>query len=222
MLNSSCATRIQMPGETSSTAHSSPMPLYRATLTWTGFTGSPGYTTMHFLDPDPVSESGLVQTAVRLHNFWDALEFYLPQSVRINLPSVLEEIDTGTGELIQELPFEPGTVIAGGGGQTFASVAGACITWNTVGIVNGRRLRGRTFIVPMSANHYQDDGSLVDASRTAIQAAANTYADASAGLGIDGAVWHRPTTPGGSDGAAAGITSAVVRDRVAVLKSRRN
>lgn len=191
-------------------------------MTWTGFMGSPGYTNMYFLDPDPISQAGLDQTALRLHNFWDSIEPFLPLSVRVNLPSILEHIDTATGELLDELPFEPGTVIAGTGSSTFSAPSGACINWNTSGIVNGRRLRGRTFIVPLSDAAYQSDGTIVDTSRTNLQAIANTYADASVGLGIDGAIWHRPTSPGAADGAAAGITSATVGDRVAILKSRRD
>jgi len=210
------------PAFSSSWAQHFAMPLYRAKMTWTGFVGSPGYTNMYFLDPDPISASGLEQTAVRLHNFWDAIDGYLPSSVRINLPTVLEEVATATGELLAEHPFEPGTVIAGSGTASFASPAGACINWNTAGLINGRRIRGRTFIVPMHDGGYQSDGTLADAARTAIANAANTYANAGPGLGIDGAIWHRPSGPGASDGAAAGITSATVRDRVAILRSRRD
>jgi hypothetical protein len=190
-------------------------------MTWAGFSGAPGYTNMHFLDPDPISESGVNQTALRLHNFWDALEVYLPGPVTITLPSVLEEIDTGTGELIGEIPFVPGTVIDGSGSSVFASSTGACINWNTVGIVNGRRLRGRTFLVPLHGSAFDISGTLVDTTRTAIVAAGNALADASVGLGIDLAVWHRPS-PGGSDGIAAGVTGCTVNDRGAVLRSRRD
>jgi hypothetical protein len=196
--------------------------MYRATMTWTGFTGSPGYSNMYFVDPDPISEVGLTETAVRLHNFWDAMEPYLPLSVRVNLPNVLEEIVATTGELVAEHSFIPGTVIAGAGTANFASAVGACINWRTIGIINGRKLVGRTFMVPLAASAYQSDGTIVDATRTALQNAAVTYADAGPGLGIDGAVWHRPSAPGASDGAVAGITTATVGDRVAVLRSRRD
>lgn len=215
-------TPVHIAGEMAPWAHSLSMPMYRATLTWTGFTGSPGYTNLHFLDPDPISQAGLDETALRLHNFFDALEPFLPGSVRINLPTVLEEIDSATGELVTDHPFEPGTVITGTGLTNFSAASGLCINWNTVGIINGRRIRGRTFIVPLASGAYQSDGTIVDATRTTVQTAANVYADAGPGLGIDGAIWHRPTTPGGTDGAAAGITSASVGDRVAVLKSRRD
>lgn len=188
-------------------------------MTWAGFIGAPGYTNMHFLDPDPISQAGLDQTALRLHNFWDAMEAHLPGPVTITLPNILEELDTATGELIAEHPFEPGTLIDGTGSSVFAAAAGACINWNTVGIVNGRRLRGRTFIVPLQASSFEADGTLTSTVRTALITAGNALADAS--IGIDLAVWHRPS-PGGSDGAAAGVTTCTVNDRGAVLRSRRD
>ena len=203
-------------------AHHSSMPLYRATWTWSGFPGAPGYTTFHFLDPDPISESGINQTALRARNFWEAVDGLMPSTVKIDEPQILEEIDTATGTLIQELSWPGGSQMTGAMVGKYSSAVGAAITWNTVGVINGRRLRGRTFLVPMGMNSFETDGTLGPTERTTILNAGNALADASVGLGIDLAVWHRPTSPGGTDGAAAGVTGCTVKDKTAVLRSRRD
>jgi hypothetical protein len=201
------------------TGYASGMPLYRCTMTWAGFVGAPGYTTLHFLDPDPITQAGIDQTAARNNAFWQALEPHLPGPVTITMPTILEEIDTATGELLDEHTFPGGTLADGAGSSVYSAAAGACINWNTVGIVNGRRLRGRTFIVPLQASSYESDGTLTTVARDALVTAGNNLANAT--TGIDLAVWHRPS-PGGSDGVAAGVTSCSVNDRGAVLRSRRD
>jgi hypothetical protein len=188
-------------------------------MTWGGFSGAPGYTTLHFLDPDPISQAGIDETAARNHTFWAAVAPQFPTGVQVTFPSVLEEIDTATGELLQELAFPGGTAVNGVAGAEYASASGCCITWHSIGIVNGRKLRGRTFLVPLGSQAFSSNGTMADADRTLILNAANALADAS--TGIDLAVWHRPT-PGGSDGVAAGVTTASINDKGAILKSRRD
>lgn len=211
-----------MPGEMAYAAHSWEMPMYRATHTWAGFSGAPGYTTLYFLDPDPISESGINQTALRVHNFWAAIGPYLPIGVSISMPTVLEEVTSDDGELVAEHTWPGGTTVNGAAGNTYSSAVGACITWNSIGIVNGRRLRGRTFLVPLGSQVFAADGTLSDSIRGSIQTAGNTLANADAlAGGIDLAVWHRPTA-GLSDGSAAGVVNCTVRDKTAVLRSRRD
>jgi len=213
----------QFPGEMPFLAHSFSMPLYRAKWVWTGFVGSPGYSTLHFLDPDPISQAGIDQTAARARTFWNSVKAHLPSTVQVAEPTVLEEIDSQTGELVADHTWPGGAPLVGVLAGNFSSPTGACITWNSVGIINNRRMRGRTFLVPLGGNAYQSDGTLNDTVRSSIVTAGNALADAGTlGSGIDLAVWHRPTAPGASDGAAAGVTNCSVRDRTAVLRSRRD
>jgi len=189
-------------------------------MTWTGFTGSPGYTNLHFLDPnDEPSQTVLDNVTVRCRAFFEAFKGYLPLSARIDYPNALQRYDTGTGELEAELAIASQTVTAGTGTGNFSSATGACVSWSTVGIVNGRKVRGRTFIVPMSAGSYDTDGTLTSAALTAINTGATGLVAPTIDLPL--AVWARPT-PGGSDGAAYDVTTYKVRDRTAVLRSRRD
>ena len=105
----------------------------------------------------------------------------------------------------------------GTGAVGAAAGVGACVSWLTGGIVGGRRLRGRTFLVPLHNSTYDTDGTFTSGVLTALTAF-QTAMRAAGPL----AVWHRPTTPGGTDGTSYGVIGARVRDRVAFLSSRRD
>lgn len=188
-------------------------------MTWSGFSGAPGYTNLHFLDPDEITETGANETSVRNRAFWQAISVYLPIGVTVTMPAFLEHIDTGSGELIAEVPWAQGAAVNGSSSSNYSSATGGCITWRTVGVVNGRKLRGRTFLVPLGNGTFDTNGTLLAAVVTGMTTAGNNLANAT--TGIDLAVWHRPA-PGGTDGIAAGVTSCSVTDKTAVLRSRRD
>lgn len=144
-----------------------------------------------------------------------------PTGVTVTVPASGDRIDDTTGELVGVWSVGSEAVATMGGPATAAAGVGACITWNTGGIVNGskgpRKLRGRTFLVPLSTANYQDDGTIATGALSELQTLANAL-QASGPL----AVWHRPTTVGGSDGNSYGVISNTVRDHVAFLSSRRD
>lgn len=180
----------------------------RVTFVWNGFTGAPGYTNLYF---DSDGDAGAIGTA--LNAFWNGMKVYLSTATTVSLLEAAQ-IDVATGDLQATVDLSGIGPWVGQAGAESAAPAGACITWRTGTIVNGRRLRGRTFLVPLAANQYQGNGTL--ASPDQIQAKAQDLIDDSGAL----VVWHRPTTPSGSDGSASPATTAYVRDRVSVLRSR--
>lgn len=143
-------------------------------------------------------------------------------STTIDFPSSGDTIDDTTGHLIGvwSVTPQPASVVGSQPGASAAGV-GACIGWTTGGIVNGskgpRKLRGRTFLVPLSSGAYDVNGHLTSFAITTAQ----TLADSIMGAGPL-AVWHRPTTKGGSDGNSYGVGAARVRNKVAYLSSRRD
>jgi hypothetical protein len=90
------------------------------------------------------------------------------------------------------------------------------VDWITDTITNRRRLRGRTFLVPIAGNAYQTNGTLYDSARTALQTAATAFVAAQSTSFV---IYHRGT---GSDGSNGLVTSAFVPDMIAVLRSRRD
>jgi len=189
-------------------------------MRWDGFSGAPGFTNLYFsaaLEPTPTEKS---DTMAKIRTFFDAFKTYLPNVVTISFPSTFEEFSTTTGELVDSHAVTPGATVTGtGGSAVFSSAVGACITWKTGLVINGRKLRGRTFMVPLqSLPSFDSNGTLGVAAKVAFESAA---AGLIAGAGLPLFVWHRPS-PGGSDGQASAVTSASITDQTAILRSRRD
>lgn len=141
----------------------------------------------------------------------------IPLGISISSDNVVDQLEATTGKLTGQSSVTPGTTVTGTGGQGYSAASGACITWNTGDFHNGRRIRGRFFIVPLAGVGLDNNGTLDDTYRTAIINAANALITSAVSL----VVWHRPTTKGGSDGGSHFVQSPHVTDKVAILTSRR-
>lgn len=148
---------------------------------------------------------------------FEAAKALFPVNLHIIVPGSGDTIEDTTGELTDVWTASGGDDIEGTGAYGTAAGAGACIGWTTGGIINGRKLRGRTFIVPIHTMNYDDDGTLAPSSMVVLNGLANAL-QAAGPL----AIWHRPTTVGGSDGNSYGVIANKVRDKVAFLSSRRD
>lgn len=175
----------------------------------TGFTGGPGVATMYFDD---------VETALAsLHDFWAAVAAVMPESIRIQVEPSGDLIESTTGVLTGTWTATGVAQVSGATGTVYAGGVGAVVRWNTATVVGGSRLRGRTFLVPLSSNSYDSDGTLQTTPLGVIQAAATDLVSEQGGsFGI----WHRPKAT--SDGDFAHVTQGIAVDKVAVLRSRRN
>lgn len=193
------------------------MAISRVSVRWAGFPGAPGYSNFHFQGSgtaaDVQAEADLVDA------FMDAARALMPSSVTVEVQSTIEILDDATGELTGyvtlEEPYEPR---GGAGGSTFSGPTGAVVNWLTNAVINGRRVRGRTFLVPLGTGAYQADGTLTPAALTTLNSAASILSGAgfTSGFGI-------LTRPAG--GGPIGFSEVVghrVPDLAAVLRSRRD
>lgn len=194
------------------------MALYRMTARWTGFVGAPGYSSFYFNDIGHVDE-----LYAGLQAFFNEVDSAMPTSVTITVPAEVDEIDEATGDLLDSATAGPPVSIVGDVAGAYSAPSGACVTWLTDGVVRGRRVRGRTFLVPLANIAYEGDGTITEATRASIEGAAQDLVDAMEGTLV---VWSRPreatdTLPALA-GSAHAITFANVRDTIAVLRSRRD
>lgn len=194
------------------------MALYRVKARWSGFTGSPGYSIFHFdisTTPNP-TDAAAVANEVR--TFFNALATRLPAVVRIQVETAVEVIDEPTGQLTDVVTIPAVTVVAGTASGAFAASTGACVVWTTGGVRNGRRVMGRTFLVPLAASAYDVDGTLGAPAQTDIVTAANALVGDMLGF----VVYGRPSSSTAADGDSYVITGTRVADKTAVLRSRRD
>lgn len=190
----------------------------RSKLIWTGFTGAPGYSVFHgsVFQADAQQEATDFSEAVAA--FGSLIAPYLPNAVSVQRVAEVEILEDSTGTLEDVLTVPGRAAAQGSGGTNYAAPIGAVIGWNTGRIRNGRRMRGRTFVVPLANSAYETDGSLLPAVVTGLTTAANTLLQAA---GTELLVYGRPT-PLAADGVSGVVTGVRVPDMAAVLRSRRD
>ena len=194
----------------------------RLKINWTGFIGAPGYTNLYFRD---FSEGALDQSmadgfTAKVDTWLDAWVTSLPSTVSILVDPTVDVVNVENGELESFMTVAPDTARVGSGAGTYAAPAGACVNWSTNGVRNGRRVRGRTFMVPLTSAATQSDGTIATANLTALRTATATFISPT-GSG-DLGVWGRPSAPGATDGVWYSVSAFTLPDKVAVLRSRRD
>lgn len=193
------------------------MTILEGHITWSGWQGGPGYTVLH------ITNAGIMTSAIdnlvgAMQHMADQLHFLVPNSVSLTPSKEVKEFDAATGELvsINTSPAAASTWV-GAGGAAFAAPVGAVIGWGTSGVNRGRRVKGRSFIVPLSSGQFEADGTLTSGALASLNTVALDYRSSG---GYESVVWSRPRL--GVGGAAFPITSHRVPDMAAVLRSRRD
>lgn len=183
----------------------------RVVTNWSGFAGAPGYTGMNF--GGTLDTLGAQAAAQKQADFFNAIKAYLPTDVSLSWDGVAQTFD-GTGQLIGEVTYTPPASFSGTGTGSYSAPSGAVVNWITNAFLKGRRVRGRSYLVPLVQQAYQNDGTLSVAFLAAVRPAAEALV-----AGAPDLVIH------GGDDSRGYVTSTVsgssVPDRAAVLRSRR-
>jgi hypothetical protein len=199
--------------------------VYRVRAIWTGFTGSPGYSNFSF--QDLATDTARVAAGVGVRAFFNAMVGLFSNTWSIQVQAEVTEYDMSTGHLLgaANMSTVPTAVVGSSTPLAYAGGSGMSIQWNTSLFIAGRRLRGRTYVVP-TLNIFDTDGTL---SPTALTAGGNAATALISAAGAEFAVWHRlysapPGTPGRTQigGAIAPVDSYTLRDKASQLRSRRN
>jgi hypothetical protein len=208
------------------------MAIVRVKLKWTGWSGAPGYSNFYFSpnafgEPLPATVDSMF---ARVDQFSMDIGSMLPPAVKLQVQGDIDLIDPLNGEMEGAVAHAAGTLRSGTGANgSYSAASGAVITWRTGSVVAGRRLRGRTFVVPLIGTAFGIDGTLSGTAAATIGAAAAKihlpHADYAA------VVWARPakervrkdgTVVPARDGDVGDITSSNVPTLAAVLRSRRD
>lgn len=175
----------------------------------TGFLGGPGVNTFYIL--------GEVDDLQPLRDFYGSFVSELPNDVTVSFPTTGVTVDSVTGGLTGSWSAPSETDVTGTDTAKFAAGVGTVIRWITATVLDGRILRGRTFIVPLAGDCFENNGLLTLSRQAIFQGAADTLVTAFAGALL---VWHRPVD--GLAGAGIPALGAYVPRKPAVLRSRRD
>ena len=157
------------------------MTIAQISATWTGITGGTGYTFLYV--------RSTAASPTQLQTFFEAIKTYFPAVLNIQVPNTGRLIDESNGKMTGVWGAGATATTTGTGSSGYSGQTGAQVKWDTNGFVNGRHVRGRTFLVPLSLNNWGTDGLLYAATCNAINAAATTMISNYTGNLV---VWARP------------------------------
>lgn len=174
--------------------------------------GSPGgLTIMYFSEA-----TGLETQRSAIAALWDDMGPLQSTAATWAVAASGRLIDDATGTLTGTWTS---TLPAFGGGDAEGGPAAnstmILLQWLTSGVVNGRRVRGRTFAPYPPRSAIGEDGQLLPAALTGATAAVNSFLASSVGFSI----WHRPSERG--PGSMHAVTGGSVWGEFAVQRGRR-
>lgn len=204
--------------------------LYRIRSVWSYTPGGPGYTNMYFGTTDPLA-AGAQTAANDVQAFWTAIKPQLNTAISIQIDPAVVMVEDFSSEQVGELVLgSPPPAVVGTAAGNYVGPAGASVQWNTASFLYGRRVKGRTYLVPLAVVCFDSNGTLGTTALASFSTAATALVNGASNLvvytrrrlakaanPITGApaVSARP-------GASSGVISANVRDIAAVLRSRRD
>lgn len=196
-------------------------PLLRVKARWGGFQGSPGYSVFHFRDfsDETFTTEQATGVAALTRDFFQNVSLVLPSTVNVAVQSDVEMIDHETGDLLDVLTAATPDLVNGAApAGPFAAPTGAVVTWRTSTVKNNRRMRGRTFLVPLAGSAFEVNGTLLGTTVDRLNTAAATFRANTTFPQLG--VYARP--PVGGTGLFAPVTGHSVPDMAAILSSRRD
>jgi len=152
-----------------------------------------------------------------------------PVDVTFSFPSAGDIIEDTTGVITGSWAGAVYAPIPGSAAGTYAAPVGLLFRWTTGTIADGKRVRGRTFIVPSIGNIFSASGQVDPAVVSAFDAALAAFVVANAANFV---VWHRPYAGRlataklkarvAHPGSHAVVTGSGTSTKAVVLRSRRD
>jgi hypothetical protein len=197
--------------------------VFTVSAVWNGFIGAPGYTRSRF---QLLATQGEIDVAVnKLRSFFVAIQAYISVGHSVKVQQTVMVHDMGTGLLLGEQLATSDPAVVNGTSSTanWSGGVGAYVSWKTATIFDGRRVQGRTYLVPLRGTA-DVDGTLLNAAKTTLQAAADVFITGATSPVVWAKQWDHsnPDKPHQVGGALAPITQAIVPDKTGILRSRRD
>ena len=187
----------------------------------TGLSSDPYFLSMHW-NPATVggSNTDATNALADFRTLWENCKTKIATGLTITYDPTVLAIEDTTGVLAGVFSATPvANTTTSGGTAPLPYQTQGLIQWTTGTIINGRRLRGRTF-VPAPDEGDNGTGGLPTSSYTSsIDAAIAGFMAAVAGTVPS--IWHRPSSPGASDGSSGDVVTGDTSATWSVQRTRR-
>jgi hypothetical protein len=170
--------------------------------------------TWHVLSGAGSDATSRTAMAAAIRAFLNAFASQYPSGMSWTFPSESATVDVATGQVTAWHSLTPPASISGSAGGSYAAGVGFRVDWLSTGIHLGRRVKGRTYVVPSVT--YESNGTVTESIRSTALTAANTLVTALNTAGHDLVVYSAVAR------AAYPVQGAIVPDRVAWLRTRKS
>lgn len=195
------------------------MTIQRVTTTITGFSGAPGVWRHYFKDVSGLGGSVMAQLCVdRVRDAVVAGGILFAASVTYGVSGLVDELDEETGQITGQQSVTPRNQVGAGAGALGPVAVGLVAQYNTDDFVNGRRIRGRSFLNPIRAAYTIN--ATPQAAELALATAFASKMDDSGATTVRFGVYSRPRP--GRVGAWHNVTNTNVPSKWTILRSRRD
>lgn len=187
------------------------MPLQEYVARWAGGRIGVGASVFHFQSIAGPTAATTIATSTR--TLFNTLVAAFPNDVSISFDSEVRELqDDGT--LMAVYPVAVPSTVTGTSTASWTNGTGLMVRHSTGAIINGRRLLGRTFFVPVSGASFDTNGEVLASTVTAFNNAFATFNTAVAGPGANFSVWSR------ANAAVAPVVNSSTQVRPSTLRTR--
>lgn len=126
--------------------------MLRVSTVMTGVPGAPYYSNMFFDGTDAPAASAASDA---VHVFWTSFGAAMMNTIDIQVESDVDLVDAATGQVTGQFNVPQTPIAATGVGTPLPWANQGLVRWTTGVFVNGRQLRGRTFIPAMQEENSQ-------------------------------------------------------------------
>lgn len=157
------------------------MTIAQLQVTWKGLTGLPGYSFFYV--------RSTAASIAPLPTFFSAISQFFPVPLTWEINPFWKFIDEANGQLTGGGGGGPMPTIAATGATAYAPQSGVQVKWDTGEYHDGRRVKGRTYLVPTVNTQWAAGGVAVQTMCNTINAAADVMRTQFTGNLV---IWHRP------------------------------
>lgn len=158
-----------------------------------------------------------------LHAWYGAFATFSPAAVTISVDPLVEIIDPDSAVPVSSVTMSP--ALGGVNGLqsgVYAAGVGARANWHTTTILNRRRVRGATLLIPLHSSAFLTNGAVAGSTASTILSAASTLLASLSTAQLQLVIWHRPLKGATSGGLEAPVVGCQVGATPAGLRSRRS